>query len=138
MTPHGSRGALHLVWADPSEYPNAHTFFCSPQDEEQGSPAFLTDLTDLTERIPDAGSKTIDEILSKVVASVSKKLTAKKAKLLRTPEYSDEEAEDKNTDIDDDSEDDYDMYEEHFGDDYGPSSTSQRAELQVRYLQRSV
>ncbi|EKM50995.1 uncharacterized protein PHACADRAFT_151428 [Phanerochaete carnosa HHB-10118-sp] len=60
---------LNMVVPDTSEYPNDHSFICFAQDQNVPPP-----LLEVLQDASDLGSRSIQDMLSKILASLSKKL----------------------------------------------------------------
>lgn len=95
---------------DTSEYPGSHNFLCFAQDE-----SVPANVLEVIEGCADMGSKTISDMLTKLLTSLSKKMSVKRTHGLMTPSgASDNESEGEQNETDDES-----MYDSGSENDYG-------------------
>lgn len=110
---------LSLIISDTSEYPNHHTFFCFAQDSDP--PAYVSQVV---ESVVDQGSATIEQVVTKILQSIGKKL-GKSAANGHAHHHSDDEGEE-------DEEMDYDAYD----DDMMELSADPKTNEYAHHLQR--
>lgn len=114
---------------DTSEYPSSHSFICFAQDEDVPPP-----LLEVIQDASDFGSRSIQDMLNKIMLSMSKKMAAKGKAVLYDDEMSDGSDAAYAGETDDESVD-----ERHFDDDdfsqYGIASVNTSREIDTSSLQ---
>ncbi|GJE90635.1 hypothetical protein PsYK624_067790 [Phanerochaete sordida] len=121
---------LNMVVPDTSDYPTQHSFICFAQDETVPPP-----LLEVLQDASDFGSRSIRDMLSKLLTSISKRLVTKARPLSPDPDLSD------GSDAADlDASDDGSVDEGHFYDDddynqYGLASVKTSVEFDMKALQ---
>lgn len=119
--------------ADTSEYPGSHSWICFAQDENLSA-----DVLDVVQSASDAGSRTILEMVNKLLAALARKVFAPKTQRIVATAVSDGSESEPESIMEEDDDSTYNDHtdDEDFGGGFGTSGLNAGAAFDLAALKR--